>query len=97
VRLFRVSVADAFSTDENRPKHSSSRIEGDFQIPVGSSPIRTELHFRGNFRIGGYSSEMPIPSTDFVGSNNRSNAKSDHRMVIDADSPASSKAAASRL
>jgi hypothetical protein len=64
-------------------------------ISVGLSPIRTELHFRGNFRIGGYSSEMPIPSTDFVGSNNRSNAKSDHRMLIDADSPASSKAVAS--
>ena len=53
MRLFRVSVADAFSTDENRPMHSSSRIEGNFQIPVGSSPTRTLHPFWGNFRVAG--------------------------------------------
>jgi hypothetical protein len=33
------------STDADRPMRSSSRIERDFQIPVGSSPTR-QLLFR---------------------------------------------------
>jgi hypothetical protein len=36
-------------------------------------PDRTAF-FGDYFRIAGYPSEMPIPSTDFVASNNRSNA-----------------------
>ena len=43
-------------------------------ISVGLWPTRTLHPFWGNFRVAGYSSEMPIPSTDFVVSNNRSNA-----------------------
>jgi hypothetical protein len=50
-----------------------------------------------NVRVGVDSPEMPIPSTDSVASNNRSERESHHRMLIDADSPASSTAAASLL
>jgi hypothetical protein len=45
----------------------------------------------------GHSPEMPIPGTDSVTSNNRSERKSHLRMLIDADNPASSTAAASLL
>ena len=47
--------------------------------------------------VGVDSPEMPIPSTDSVTSNNRSERESHHGMLIDADSPASSTAAASLL
>jgi hypothetical protein len=40
---------------------------------------------------------MLIPGTDFVASNKALERESDHRMLIDADSPASSTAAASLL
>jgi hypothetical protein len=47
--------------------------EADVPTPESSS-TGTSHPFWGNFRVGGYSSEMPIPSIDFVASNNRSNA-----------------------
>ena len=51
----------------------------------------------GNLRIAGYWSEMPIPSIDFDASKQPLERESGHGMLIDADSPASSKAAASLL
>jgi len=53
--------------------------------------------FSKSYGVGVDSPEMPIPSTDSVASNNRSERESHHRMLIDADSPASSTAAASLL
>ena len=57
-----------------RPRHSSRGPRFKSRVPGGWSPTRTLHSFWGNVRLAGYSSEMPIPSTDFVASNNRSNA-----------------------
>ena len=43
-----------------RPMRSSSRIEGDFQNLVGSSPNRTLHPFWPNFRAGGHGSRMSV-------------------------------------
>ena len=52
---------------------------------------------KDNVRVGVDSPEMPTPSKDSVASNNPSERESQHRMLIDVDSPASSTAAASLL
>src|SRR5271163_4339975 len=48
------------SSDDIRPMRSSSRIEGDFQNLVGSSPNRTLHPFWPNFRAGGHGSRMSV-------------------------------------
>jgi hypothetical protein len=53
--------------------------------------------WKDNVRVGVESPGMPIPSTDSITSNNLSERESHHRMLIDADSPASSTVAASLL
>ena len=48
---------------------NDNRLSGSYHF--GNTPPSVMIN--RYFRIAGYSSEMPIPSTDFVASNNRSN------------------------
>jgi hypothetical protein len=72
----------------------SAGFRRDRDPPVSVPPVSNG---KDNVRVGVDSTEMPIPSTDSVASNSRSERESHHGMLIDADSPASSTAAASLL
>ena len=67
------------------------------RVPGVSSPNRTLLEKSGFGPDCRLLSEMPIPSTDSAYIKQPLERESDHRMLIDADSPASSTAAASLL
>ena len=55
-------------------------------ITSGLSPIRTELHFRGNFRVGGYTgvklSKSSVRQSDYIDKWNIDLCRDRHRKVV---------------